>query len=142
MIINTNPLATSNPGELRIARISDPEQVATVLAAVVEITRQWQLTDVQARELFDVPSATWSRMKADKFTGILSKDKITRASLLIGIFKSLQILFNGPLTTAWVTTPNSRPCFGGAAPLQAMIDGDIGAMYAVRQHLDALRGGV
>ena len=53
-------------------------------------------------------------MKAEDFRGRLDQDKVTRASLLIGIFKGLRLLFNGPLTYGWPKTPNRGPLFGGA----------------------------
>jgi len=70
------------------------------------------------------------------------QDKVTRASLIIGIFKGLRLLFNGPLTYGWTKTANQGPGFNGQTPVQVMIAGGIPAMMSVRQHIDALRGGI
>ncbi|MHA1158992.1 MAG: antitoxin Xre/MbcA/ParS toxin-binding domain-containing protein, partial [Alphaproteobacteria bacterium] len=67
---------------------------------------------------------------------------VTRASLMIGIFKGLRLLFNGPLTYGWPKTPNAGSGFDGRTPVQVMCQGGIPAMTQVRLHIDALRGGV
>ena len=82
------------------------------------------------------------RMKQDAFKGRLDRDKVTRASLIIGIFKGLRLLFNGPLTTEWPTLANKGAPYNGRRPVDMMIAGGIPAMAAVRQHIDALRGGL
>lgn len=124
-----------------IAPIADREHVSVIIRAVVRATQQWGLTGPEAAALFDVPQATWDRMKQDAFKGRLDRDKVTRASLIVGIYKSLRILFNGPLTSQWPTLPNRGAPFDGRRPVDAMIAGGIPAMAMVRQHLDALRGG-
>lgn len=118
------------------------EKIAAVIKAVVRIADAWDLTNAETAALFDVPSATWSRMKAGAFKGKLDQDKMTRASLIIGLFKGLRLLFNGPLTYGWPKTKNTGPGFDGRSPVGVMIDGGIPAMMDVRRHIDALRGGV
>ena len=81
-------------------------------------------------------------MKAGRYKGMLDQDKVTRASLMIGVFKGLRLLFNGPLTYGWPKTVNSGPDFNDHTPVEIMIDGGIPAMMRVRQHVDALRGGM
>ncbi|MHB9880155.1 antitoxin Xre-like helix-turn-helix domain-containing protein [Pacificimonas sp. ICDLI1SI03] len=134
-----NILDLERPG---IDPIADREQVSIIVKAVVRATRQWHLSGQEAAALFDVPQATWDRMKQDTFKGRLDRDKVTRASLIIGIFKGLRLLFNGPLTTSWPTLANKGAPYSGRRPVDMMIAGGIPAMIAVRQHLDALRGGV
>ena len=80
-------------------------------------------------------------MKAGSYKGNLDQDKVTRASLMIGLFKGLRLLFNGPLTFGWPKTINKGPDFNGRTPVETMIEGGIPAMMRVRQHIDALRGG-
>ncbi len=119
----------------------EPDHVATIVRAVVRAAEAWRLPNAKAAALFDVPTATWSRMKAGTFRGKLDQDKVTRASLLIGLYKGLRLLFNGPLTFGWPTTANTGPGFDGRTPVDVMIEGGIPAMMRVRQHVDALRGG-
>lgn len=125
-----------------LAALDRPDQVEVLVRAVVRTVDFWELTGQEAADLFDVPLATWNRMKAGKFKGKLDQDKVTRASLIIGIFKGLRLLFDGPLTFGWPKTSNSGPLFEGRSPLAMMIAGGIPAMMEVRQHIDALRGGL
>lgn len=125
-----------------IQPLSDRDQVATIVQAVVRVTDAWGLSNAEAAALFDVPPATWSRMRSSTFNGTLDRDKVTRASLIVGIFKGLRLLFNGPLTHGWPKLPNRGEPYEGRTPLDAMIAGGIPAMAAVRQHVDALRGGL
>jgi len=81
-------------------------------------------------------------MKAGTYRGVLDQDKVTRASLLIGLYKGLRLLFNGPLTFGWPKTTNSGLGFEGRTPVQIMSEGGIPAMMRMRQHIDALRGGI
>ena len=124
-----------------IVPLSDPKRISTVVQAMVRIAQAWSLSNAEAASLFDVPTATWGRMKAGAFKGNLDQDKMMRASLLIGIFKGLRLLFNGPLEKAWPKQPNAGVAFAGQAPVAKMIAGGIPAMMAVRRHIDALRGG-
>ncbi|MEX0276195.1 MAG: antitoxin Xre-like helix-turn-helix domain-containing protein [Ruegeria sp.] len=122
--------------------VAEADKIAAIVKAVVRAAEAWGLSNTEAAALFDVPSATWSRMKAGTYKGVLDQDKVTRASLLIGLFKGLRLLFNGPLTYGWPKAANSGPGFYGRTPVQVMCDGGIPAMMKVRQHIDALRGGV
>lgn len=122
--------------------LSETAQISAVVKAIVRTADAWQLTNAEAAALFDVPIATWNRMKAGVYKGNLDQDKVTRASLIIGLFKGLRLLFHGPLTYGWPKAANSGPDFGGKSPIDLMISGGIPAMLRVRQHIDALRGGM
>ncbi len=129
------------PEGVRAIRQDEAGRIETIVKAVVRVAEAWGLTNAEAAGLFDVPPATWSRMKSGSFRGALDQDKVTRASLLIGLFKGLRLLFNGPLAYGWPKRPNGGAGFAGRAPVATMIEGGIPAMIEVRRHIDALRGG-
>jgi hypothetical protein len=118
------------------------DKASVIVEAVARAAEFWQLKNSQAAALFDVPLATWNRMKAGQFRGSLDHDKLMRASLIIGIFKSLRLVFNGPLAHGWPKLPNRGAPYLGQAPVDYMISGGIPAMMKVRLHVDALRGGM
>lgn len=122
--------------------LSQRDQIGSVIKAIVRTADAWELTNAEAASLFDVPIATWSRMKASKYRGVLDQDKMTRASLMVGIFKGLRLIFNGQLTYGWPKLANTGSQFNGRTPVEVMIAGGIPAMLGVRQHIDALRGGM
>ncbi len=128
------------PIQDRFDPVSDSREITMIVKALVKAMALWKVSNTEAADLLDVPIATWNRMKSGHFKGTLDRDKVTRASLLIGICKGLRLLFNGPLTYGWVKQPNAGPLFHGHPPLDYMTRG-IPALMAVRHHIDALRGG-
>ena len=69
-------------------------------------------------------------------------DRLTRLSLVIGIYKNLQILYPEPeFADRWVRMPNSHELFGGRPALSVMTDAGIDGLYRVRRLLDGRRGG-
>ncbi|WP_274424886.1 antitoxin Xre-like helix-turn-helix domain-containing protein [Chelativorans sp. YIM 93263] len=116
------------------------DQKAAVVKALSRIAAQWKLTNDEAAALAGVNVRTWSRMKDGTFAGNLNQDQLMRASLLIGLFKGLRLLFNGPLTYGWPKRPNDG--FGGRTPVDVMIEGGIPEMMRMRRHIDGLRGGM
>jgi len=72
---------------------------------------------------------------------VLDVDRLTRISLLIGIFKALHVLHSEALADRWVQLPNTNRIFRGASPLDYMMRGGLPAIHAVRRLVDARRAG-
>jgi hypothetical protein len=103
----------------------------------------WKLSVEEGRGLFGWPAiSTYHKYKAGD-VGTLSYDALTRVSLVLGMYKALNILYPNPnLANRWVKLPNSNVLFGGKTPVEFMTaDGGIDAMFKVRRLLDARRGG-
>ena len=112
------------------------------IQAFFKIAQAWQLRDEDARQLLGgVSNGVFYQLKGGQ-KKILDQDKLTRVSLILGIFKALNILYSRKLADAWVNLPNSNPLFEGEAPLAYMIRGGVPAFMRVRQLLDARRGGI
>jgi len=129
----------------RPADLSDREVQQKLSPAAVRaffsLSTHWKLRDEDARALLGgVSNGSFYHLKLSPKT--LSQDKLTRISLLVGIFKSLNILYSTKLADAWVQRPNTNPLFGGESPLACMLKGGVPTMIRVRQLLDARRGGV
>jgi hypothetical protein len=107
----------------------------------LKIAVLWELRDEDARQLLGGMSngAYYELKKTGSRT--LDQDRLTRISLLTGIFKTLNILYRKKLADRWVHLPNTNPMFGGEMPLAYMVKGGVPAMMRVRQLLDARRGG-
>src|SRR5918998_5046726 len=66
------------------------------LRAFFNIARAWELTVAEQRSLLGwPPSSTFHKYKSGD-PGPLSFDTLTRVSLVLGIYKSLQILYPEP----------------------------------------------
>lgn len=113
----------------------------SAMPAFFKLAHAWQLRDESTRQLLGgVSNGVFYQLKRGR-KKTLDQDKLTRISLLLGIFKSLNILYSRKLADAWVNLPNSNPMFEGEAPLSYLIKGGIPALVRVRQLLDARRGG-
>jgi hypothetical protein len=112
------------------------------LRTFFRIAALWQLSVQEQRALLGWPAAsTFHKYKAGDI-GALSFDTLTRISLVIGIYKSLQILYPEPeFADRWVRMPNSHALFGGRPALSLMTEAGIDGLYQVRRLLDGRRGG-
>jgi hypothetical protein len=111
------------------------------IPAFFKITQSWRLRDESSRQLLGgVSNGVFYQLKSGR-RKTLDQDKLTRISLLIGIFKALNILYSPKLADSWVNLPNTNPMFEGETPLAYMIRGGVPALIRVRQLLDARRGG-
>ncbi len=113
----------------------------SAIPAFFKLAETWRVRDEAARQLLGgMSNGAYYQLKRGR-KKILEQDKLTRISLLVGVFKALNILYSRKLADAWVGLPNSNPMFAGEAPLAYMVRGGVPAMVRVRQLLDARRGG-
>ncbi len=113
------------------------------IKAFLRIADCWKLRDEDARQLLGgVSNGAFYQWKGkDARIRRLDQDKLTRISILVGIFKALNILYGQRLADLWIGLPNTNPVFGGETPLAYMMQGGIPNILRVRQLLDARRGG-
>ena len=141
----------SEPGRLPGIRWDQPADLSgrevqeklspAAVRAFFSLAGHWKLRDEDARALLGgISNGSFYQLKRAPKT--LDQDKLTRISLLVGIFKALNILYSTRLADAWVQRPNTNPIFGGESPLARMLKGGVPTMIRVRQLLDARRGGV
>ena len=111
------------------------------LRAFFNIMRHWSVRDEDARRLLGgISNGAFYQWKAGH-ARTLEQDRLLRISYLVGIFKSLNILFSAELADRWVQMENSNSIFERRTPLTYMMQGGPPAMETVRQLLDARRGG-
>jgi hypothetical protein len=109
--------------------------------AFLKIRELWELRDDDARQLLGgISNGAFYELKR-RARGSLDQDRLTRISILTGVFKALNILYSKKLADRWIQLPNDNPMFAGESPLSYMIKGGQPAMMRVRQLLDARRGG-
>jgi len=118
------------------ARLSPP-----AIKAFFAIVDHWEMRNEDAMALLGGAShGRYFELKKNR-SGLLSQDELTRISLLIGIYKALNILFSRRLANQWSALPNSNSMFNNISPLQFMTRGGVPGMIAVRRLLDSRRGG-
>jgi hypothetical protein len=105
------------------------------------VARAWQLSVAEERALLGwPPSSTFHKYKAGD-GGVLSFDTLTRISLVLGIYKALQVLYPEPaFADRWMRMPNANPMFAGRAPVGFVADAGLDGLLQVRRLLDGRRG--
>ncbi len=115
-------------------------EAAAMMRAAFNLFRHWKVTDSQARVLLGQPSpSTFYRWKRGEI-GAVPSDTVWRLGDLMGIHKALRHMFTEPARGyAWVAKPNAA--FAGKSALERMLAGAPSDLTAVRDYLDAERGG-
>jgi Protein of unknown function (DUF2384) len=109
--------------------------------AFLKLRELWELRDEDARQLLGgISNGAFYELKKN-VRARLDQDRLTRISILTGIFKALNILYSKKLADRWMQLPNENPMFAGDTPLSYIIRGGLPAMLRVRQLLDSRRGG-
>jgi len=115
------------------------EEAAAMFRAVLNLFRNWGVTDEQAAIVLDLPARTYARWKAGAL-GRIGRDGKARLSNLMGMHKALRLIFTEPSRGyAWIKAPNAA--FGGRSALDVMTGGELTDLMRVRRYLDAERGG-
>jgi hypothetical protein len=114
-----------------------------LLPAIFNIFSQWRLSGAQQMTLLGLSNEkTLYNWKSQPEKAKLTRDLLERASYILGIYKSLQILLPDPLLSdQWLATPNDNPLFNGTPPLERLLAGQVVDLAVVRDFLDAERGG-
>ena len=120
-----------------------PNVAGSLLPAMFTIFGQWHLTGTQQMALLGLSNEkTLYNWKSRPEKAKLTRDLLERASYILGIYKSLQILLpDQALADQWLATPNDNPLFNGMAPLDRLLVGQVVDLAVVRNFLDAERGG-
>ena len=134
-IAQTQPDSRSDPKVRK--QMSGP-----AVRSFFNVADAWSLNNEEQRALLGwPPESTFYKYKAGQI-GMLSYDTLMRISLVLGIYKDLQILYpEAGLADRWVKLPNSNPLFGGQPALALLMGGGMDALYQVRRLLDGRRGG-
>jgi hypothetical protein len=115
---------------------------AAAIKGFLNIAQRWNLTEVQARALLGgIASSTYHAWKSDPKRTKLTQDTLTRISLVVGIYKALQIYFGPPWADRWMILGNRGPLFSGQSPIEFVIRRGQPGMVEVRRMLDSWRGG-
>jgi len=135
--------ASVTPSRRSGAEPSLTEMSAAGLRAFFRIASDWDLSAEEQIILLGSPGrSTFFKWKQSPQTARLGRDTLERLSLLLGIYKALQILLPQPTSAdTWIKRTNSAPPFGGRRALDRMLAGNVSDLVAVRQYLDAMRGG-
>lgn len=119
--------------------LHDPSASGSLLVVVLNIFDEWHLEGTQKMTLLGISSEkachNW-KSHPEKFEW--TQDLLERASCILRIYKSLQILFpDRMLANRWLFTPNDNPLFNGRIPLEWLLAGQAENLMAVSNFLEA-----
>lgn len=121
------------------ANISSLQDIpdAVVWKSLSNLVERFDLKEGEARILMgDMPRSTYTSHKSK-----LNRDQKERVSYLLGIYKSLRILFeDGEQARTWINRKNNLPPFNGSTPKEYMLEGSMIRLADVRKFLDFLGG--
>ncbi len=93
-----------------------PAVPSALLPAIFNIFSRWNLAGGQQMTLLGLNNEkTLYNWKNHPEKARLTRDLLERASYILGIYKSLQILLpDQALADRWLSTPNDNPLFNGS----------------------------
>ena len=129
------------PAEIHASKLDGKRLSGPAIRAFFRIGEAWGLSVEEQMDLLGLDSRStyfsWKRAQDAR----LDRDQLERVSHVLGIYKSLRILFPAAAQAdAWVKKPNAAAMFDGKPALNRMREG-IRGLFAVRLYLDAQRGG-
>ena len=117
------------------------EARARLAVMVTRLLDHWHLTAAEQAEVLGLSAASRSTLSRYRNGEPLadSRDLLDRAGHLLGIHKSLRLLFphDSDLAYRWMTQPNRRL---GARPVDLVIEHGFEGLLVVRRYLDFQRG--
>lgn len=125
----------------RLAAAATRDTRARLARMIVQLLDHWALSTAEQSALLGLSAgsrSTLSRYRAGEPLAD-SRDLIDRAGHLLGIHKSLRILFphDRDLAYRWMGTPNARI---GARPVDVVVAHGFEGLLALRRYLDFQRG--
>ncbi len=125
------------------SNFSDEQLSKAGLKAFFNIAKVWGLSSEEQLLLLGMRESERATLfNWKKQPKKVSKDTLERLSYILGIYKSLQILFpDKELADSWVKKPNKAELFQGKSALDIMKRGAVSDLLFIRQYLDAQRGG-
>ena len=114
---------------------------APALRTFFSVAQAWGLSTTEERALLGWPPASTFHKYKSGDAGVLSFDALTRISLVLGIYKALELLYAEPaFAERWIRMPNANPLFGGQTPIAFVSATGLDGLFQVRRLLDARRG--
>ena len=117
------------------------EARSRLAAMVTRLLEHWDLTATEQAEVLGLSTGSRSTLGRYRSGEPLadSRDLLDRAGHLLGIHKSLRLLFprDRDLAYRWMTQPNRRL---GARPVDLILEHGFEGLLAVRRYLDFQRG--
>ncbi|GAB3273063.1 MbcA/ParS/Xre antitoxin family protein [Parahaliea aestuarii] len=123
------------------AQFIQGSEQARIIKMIMKLFDHWKLSTGEQLSLLGLPKENRRALVGYSNGQPLAndRDKLERARILLGIHKSLRLLFphNRKLLYGWMTQPNEA--FSGATPVQLIDESGLMGLYMVHTYLDRVR---
>ena len=121
--------------------LGNSEVAKTLLPATFRILMAWQLSDAQQMQLLGLSDGNiFCGWKENPGAAELSAEHLTRTSYILGMYKSLHLLFPTQSNAdRWLKAANDSALFNGSAPIDFLMAGGLMELAAVRNYLESVR---
>lgn len=115
-----------------------------LITTYLKLAELWKLTLAEQTAILGLPenSGTYTSWRNIPSSAILDKEKLTRLTLVLAIYKELQVKYQPDqieAMRAWLRTPLTEKPFDGNTPLAMLVSGDLAKSVLVRQYLTTPR---
>lgn len=149
VLIASFPSNVASTGSMHFHAISREDRERTSgpgLRAFGPIADLFGLCEAERIALLGEPSRStyyrWMKKARECQSLTLPLDTLLRVSAVLGIYKSLAVLFEDEnQALIWLRGSHQGTLFTGASPLAYMLDGGHDGLMTVRRYLDAWRSG-
>lgn len=108
------------------------------LRAFFRIADLWSMTDEEQMSTLGISTFATLRNWREGDPERLSRETVTRASYVLGIYHAINILLpEQALANAWMRWPNKAAVFEGRSAMELVASGDVADLAIVRRYLDA-----
>ncbi|MFT4926761.1 MAG: hypothetical protein ACI8WB_002859 [Phenylobacterium sp.] len=110
---------------------------ATAIQAFIRMMEKWNMSVIECCAILGgVPKQTYEKWVCND-VGRLSIEQLERISVLLGIYKTLKLLFcDEGGRQRWLKSPNHDYAFNGLSPAERLARGGIDDIYAVQRYVD------
>lgn len=120
----------------------DTQQSDPSLRAVFTILDAWELSEPEQQVILGLAKEEYAQLRTGQRRVALNNELAERSSLILGIYKNLQILLPDPgAADSWVRRANDAPLFKGKPPRDYLLTGKMDDLYMIRHYLDAMSYG-
>jgi Protein of unknown function (DUF2384) len=112
------------------------------LRSFFRVAEAWRLTIAEQQSLLGgVAKQTIHNWRARPQDARLTADQLDRVSYVLGIYKSLHVLFTRPgQADTWIRRDNTAEPFGGHPAADLILGGRMEDLIRVQRYLDGARG--
>lgn len=107
-----------------MTEVTREQEEKVALKAMRRLFALWKLDPEESAGLLKMAREDWCQVVTGVYDQKLTDEQRMRISFLMGIHRSLSVIFQTEICHEWVKLPNSGPIMNGKRPLDVMLSED------------------